>query len=303
MDRIDSLRAFVQVVDRGGFAAAAREMGLSRSAVNKAVVALEEELGTQLLTRSTRRVVPTDVGLAFYDRAQVLLNDFDESFASIRERSSTPQGTLRINAPMSFSTSHLSGIVVEFMERYPQVHVELSLNDRFVDPIEEGFDVTVRVGAPRVSTSLISRDVALAKRILCAAPGYLQRYGAPTTPAELKHHRCLHYGYQASGSQWRLYRAGEERVATISCVMWANNGEMLRDAAIGEQGIVLLPTFVVSKALAQGELVRLMPDYEASALTVSALYPRHRHLSPKVRLFVDLLAQRLAKHAGGAFEV
>lgn len=303
MDRIDSLRAFVQVVDRGGFAAAAREMGLSRSAVNKAVVALEEELGAQLLTRSTRRVVPTDTGLAFYDRALVLLSDFDESFASIRERSSRPQGTLRINAPMSFSTSHLSSIVVEYMEMYPKVRVELSLNDRFVDPIEEGFDVTVRVGTPQLSTSLISRDVAFAKRILCAAPDYVERYGGPSSPSDLKNHRCMHYGYQASGTQWRLHSTTEERVVTISCVMWANNGEILRDAAIGGRGVVLLPMFVVSQALARGELVRLLPEYEASTLTVSALYPRHRHLSPKVRLFVDLLAQRLPEHAGSSFEI
>ena len=168
MDRLDSMRAFTRVVDEGGFAAAARRMGLSRSVVNKAVINLENELGVQLLRRSTRQVTPTETGLAFYDRCMRILDDVDEAVSSIKELQERPTGNLRINAPMSFGMLHLSSLVAGFMAAHPDVHVELVLNDRFVDPIEEGFDVTLRVGEASPSTSLITREIVPARRVLCA---------------------------------------------------------------------------------------------------------------------------------------
>ena len=288
------MRAFTRVVEAGGFAAAARRMGLSRSVVNKSVKKLEEELGTQLLRRSTRQVTPTETGLAFYDRCLQILGELDAAISAVTELQENPTGNLRVNAPMSFGTLHLSSAVAEFMSKYPDVRVELVLNDRFVDPIEEGFDVTLRVAEPIASTSLISRDIVTAKRTLCASPEYLRGAGIPAEPAELKQHRCLHYGYLSSGSQWRLAGPNGTQSYAIECAMWSNNGEVLRDAAINHQGIALLPTFIVGEALQAGGLQTVLSEYGAPEIVLSALYPRHRFLSAKVRLFLELLLERFA---------
>lgn len=292
MDKFEGIRAFTRVVEAGGFAAAAREMGLSRSVVNKAVINLEHELGTQLLRRSTRQVTPTDTGLAFYDRARQILGDLDEAMTTVTSLQGTPTGNLRVNAPMSFGTLHLSRVIAEYMARYPEVHVELILNDRFIDPIEEGFDVTLRGGAPQATTSLVTRQLVSIRRVLCASPDYLRRWGEPAKPADLTKHRCLHYGHLDSGSKWRLGGPDGEQAVAIHCVMSANNAEPLRDAAINHQGIAMLPTFIAGEALQTGELRTLLVDHPPTDITLSALYPRHRHLSIKVSMLIELLSER-----------
>jgi DNA-binding transcriptional LysR family regulator len=293
MDQFERMRAFTRVVEMSGFAAAARSMGLSRSVVNKAVINLENELGTQLLTRSTRRVAPTETGLAFYDRCVQILADLDEAIASVTALQEEPTGNLRLNAPMTFGTQHLASVVADFMANYPDVHIELVLNDRFVDPIEEGFDLTLRIAEPMYSTSLITREIVPARRVLCASSAYLDEYGEPESPRELKIHRCLQYGYSGTVTQWRLGGPDGEQSYPINCLMWSNNGEVLKSAALRGQGIALLPTFIVGRELQDGTLRSLLCDYQPRALVVSAMYPRHRHLSAKVRLFVEMLEQRI----------
>lgn len=295
MDRFLSLRAFTRVVDAGGFAAAAREMGLSRSVVNKYVITLENEIGTQLLRRSSRQVSPTDAGAAFYDRAVSIINELDEAFAAVTQLQEQPRGNLRINGPMTFGTMHLAPTVAEFMALYPDIHVELVLNDRFVDPIEEGFDVTVRIADPKVSTSLISREIVGIRRVLCASPSYLVAHGEPSNPRELRQHRCLHYGYQETGNQWKLTGPMGESSAQIHCVLWSNNGDALKQAALRDQGIALLPTFIVGDELQTGRLRTLLSDWQPPDIMLSALYPRHRHLSAKTRLLVEHLVNRFGE--------
>ncbi len=292
MDRFESMRAFTRVVDMKGFAAAARTMGLSRSVVNKAVIRLENELGTQLLRRSTRKVTPTETGLAFYDRCIQILGDLDEAIASVKELQDRPTGSLRINAPMTFGTQHLAPVVADFMAEHAEVGVELVLNDRFVDPIEEGFDLTIRIAEPQYTTSLITREIVPAKRVLCASPAYLEAAGEPDSPKDLKQHRCLQYGYSGTASHWRLKGPDGEQTWAINCRMWSNNGDVLRAAAVRGQGIALLPTFIVGEDLQNGSLLSVLPEYPPPELSVTALYPRHRHLSAKVRLFVDLMEER-----------
>jgi DNA-binding transcriptional LysR family regulator len=230
--------------------------------------------------------------LAFYDRCVQILAELDEAISAVTELQESPTGTLRMNAPMSFGTLHLSTAIAEFMALYPDVHVELVLNDRFVDPIEEGFDVTLRIAEAQPLTSLIVREIVPARRVLCAAPSYLAEAGVPDAPTALREHRCLHYGYQESGSQWRLRGPEGERSYRINCVMWSNNGEALKDVAVAGQGIALLPTFIVGGTLQTGELQTVLPDWAPPEITLCAIYPRHRHLSAKVRLFVDLLVER-----------
>lgn len=292
MNQLDSIRAFTRVVDTGGFAAAARDLGCSRSSVSRQVADLERALGAQLLIRSTRQVSPTEIGLAFYDRCRQIITELDETFAAVSELQERPVGNLRVNAPMSFGTLHLGAVAAEFMAAHQEVRVELVLNDRFVDPIEEGFDVTVRIGEPQSSTSLIWREIAPAPRLLCAAPGYLVERGEPPEPSALRSHRCLHYGYQQSGTSWRLEGPDGDTSVPVGCVLWSNNGEVLMDAAVAGQGIALLPQFIVQPALADGRLVRVLGAYRAPDISICALYPRHRHLSAKTRLFVELLERR-----------
>jgi len=292
VDIIEAMRAFVRVVDAGGFAAAAREQGVTRSQLNKQVARLEEHLGAQLLRRSTRSVTPTDTGRSFYDRAQTVLTEVDSAVASARNQQDTPVGNLRLNAPMSFGTRHLGAVLGEYMTAYPDVHIEVVLNDRFVDPIEEGFDLSIRISEPRSQTSLISREISRTDRVLCAAPGYLERFGEPQLPADLSAHRCLHYGYQETGLRWRLKGPGGPESVPVNCALWSNNGDLLRAAACAGQGVALLPTFIVDEALRLGELKQVLPDYRLAPLALQAIYPRHRHLSAKVRCFVALLEDR-----------
>lgn len=292
MDTLESMKTFVAVVDAGGFAAAGRLLGLSRSVVNKQVIRLEDELGAQLLRRSTRSVTATATGAGFYRRCVTLLADFDEAVNDVRELQDEPTGDLRINAPMSFGTLHLSTVAAEFASQFPSLRVELVLNDRFVDPLEEGFDVTLRIGEAPVSSSLVVQEIAPSNMVVCASPDYIEAHGEPQTLQDLKIHRCLHYGYQASGSNWRLQVTGRLQTAAINCVMWSNNGQVLRDAAIAGNGLVLLPTFIVGDALQSGQLRSVLTDFPPVATSLLALYPRHRHLSAKVRLFVEALRTR-----------
>lgn len=299
MDKFESMRAFTQVVVSGGFAAAARVMGLSRSAVNKLVIGLERELGVQLLHRSTRVVSPTETGLAFYERCVEILASLEEAESSMMQLHGEPRGRLRVNAPMSFGTMHLAPALADFLVQYPALQLQLTLNDRFIDPIEEGFDVTVRIAEPQQTTSLIVHSLAPAPRSLCAAPSYLERHGTPNHPDELQHHSCLRYGQLAVEDQWTLIGSEGEQTISVNGVLCSNNGEVLRDAAVRGLGIALLPTFIAGQELQQGTLRIVLPNYHAPELSISVIYPVNRHLSTKVRLLVDFLQEQFGKQSKG----
>jgi DNA-binding transcriptional LysR family regulator len=292
MDKFDQMRAFTQVVISGGFAAAARQMGLSRSAVNKLVIALENELGVQLLHRSTRVVSSTEIGLAFYERCVEILSSLEEAERSITQLQTEPKGRLRVNAPMTFGTMYIAPALADFLVRYPDIQVQLTLNDRFVDPIEEGFDVTVRIAEPQPISSLFVQPLAPAQRLLCAAPTYLETHGMPTHPTDLSDHCCLHYGQMAIENRWTLMGADGVHTVRVQGVLCSNNGEVLREAAIRGLGITLLPRFIVEPALQQGILQIVLPSYHPSQLSIEVLYPVNRHLSTKIRLLVDFLRER-----------
>ena len=292
MDKLESMRAFTQVVEAGGFAAAARQMGLSRSAVNKLVINLEEHLQTQLLHRTTRQVSPTDAGRAYYDRCLAILADLEAAELSLTSLHQEPRGSLRINAPMTFGTLHLAPLLVEFMALYPDLHVELVLNDRRIDPIEEGFDITVRIAAQPPGVGLIAHVLAACPLVVCAAPTYLQRQGLPTHPSDLKHHACLHYGHRAQDNSWTLGTEPPHTV-TIHGPLCCNNGEVLRAAALAGLGIAMLPEFIVAADLQQDHLRPILADYPPLGITIYALYPVNRHLSTKVTRLVEFLTQKI----------
>ena len=294
MDKFESMRAFTQVVEEGGFAAAARKMQLSRSAVNKLVINLENQLGVQLLYRTTRTVTPTDNGRAFYDRCIDILSSIEEAELAISQQSQQPKGILKINAPLSFGISFFGDKVAEFMARYPDIKIQLTLEDRFVDPITEGYDLTMRIGSLPESPNLVVNPIKKFPRFICAAPSYLQARGLPQDPSDLKHHHCLHYGYLASGCHWLLTKDGNQEKISIEPVFCANNGEVLRDAAIKDLGIVMLPDFILNSALERGELQIILPDYQALGLSLSIFYPLNRHLSTKVQLFTQFIQESFA---------
>ena len=294
MDKFESMQAFVQVVEAGGFAAAARQMGLSRSAVNKLVLNLEDALQVQLLQRTTRKVTPTPTGLAFYERCVTLLADLAEAELAVTHLQTEPKGQLRINAPMTFGTRYLSPLLAQFLQQYPDLSVELSLSDRFIDLIEEGFDVTLRIAPPTASASLVVRELCPAPVILCAAPSYLARGDRPTHPRDLVNHPCLPYGHLATDCQWVLLGPDGEHRLSVRGPLCANNGEVLQAAALQGLGITLLPEFIVAADLQAGRLQRVLPAYGGVPISVCVVYPVNRHLSTKVRLFTEFLAAHLA---------
>lgn len=292
MDKFAAMHAFVQVVEANGFAAAARHMGMSRSAVNKLVITLETELGVQLLQRSTRKVTATATGTAFYERCLGILADLEEAELAASQAQATPIGPLRINAPMTFGTLHLGPVLADFMAQYPDVQVQLTLEDRFIDPLAEGFDLTLRIAQPQPSPQVVVHELAKLTCLLCAAPGYLSRQGSPQTVSELNDHSCLAYGELSNRHEWVLTNAHGEQRVTVTGAMCSNNGEVLRDAAIRGLGIVLLPQFIVQKSLERGELKEIVLDHQPKTLSLWVIYPTNRHLSTKVQLLTDFLQQR-----------
>jgi DNA-binding transcriptional LysR family regulator len=291
MDKLDAMNAFAKVVALGSYAEAARALGLTRSAVSKAVMELEHLLGARLLDRTTRRVSPTEAGRAYYERCLAILAAVEETEMQVSTLHEQPRGVLKVNAPMSFGTRYLADAVADFMGRHPEVKVELILNDRFIDPLEEGVDVTIRIGM-LADSSLIARRLAPARRVLIASPDYIARHGVPARPEDLAAHRCLGYGHAVAHSRWELTRDGKAIGVQIESILCSNNGDVLRAAAVAGQGIAKLPTFIVGPDIAAGRLVVVMPDWPPRELAIHALYAPNRYLAAKTRLFIDYLVDR-----------
>jgi DNA-binding transcriptional LysR family regulator len=291
MDRLDAMRAFTRVVTSGSYAEAARQLGLTRSAISKAVTELEHHLGARLLDRTTRRVTPTEAGRAYYERVAGILADVDETETAISRLHDEPKGLLRVNAPMSFGTLYLAQAIADFMVAYPDLRIEAIMNDRFIDPLEEGVDVTVRIGVLSDS-SLIARKLAPARRVLVASTGYLKRHGVPATPAGLAAHRALNFGHASGQQRWQLQDGDELVSVPIDAALCSNNGDVLRAAALNGNGITLLPTFMVGPDIAAGRLSIVLPDYPPVGLGIYALYAPNRYLAAKTRVFVDFLSAR-----------
>lgn len=292
MDRLDDMLAFIKVVDTRSFTSAADRLGLSKSVVSRRIAELENRLGARLLNRTTRKLSLTEVGQAFYDRCSRILADLEEAERAASDLHAAPRGRLRINAPVSFGLMHLGPAVSTFLERYPQIEIDIDLNDRYVDLVEEGYDLAVRIGRLRDS-SLIARRLAPARLVVCASPAYLERAGTPVTPDDLTRHNCLIYTNVPTAEQWVFaVDGGETRSVRVSGNLRSSNGDLLKAAALAGAGIVILPTFMCGDALAAGTLKCLLLHAYASASAVYAVYPQNRHLSPKVRVFVDFLAGR-----------
>jgi DNA-binding transcriptional LysR family regulator len=294
MDRLMSMSVFVKVVAQHSFVAAAQELGLSRAAVSKRVLALEKSLGVRLLNRNTRRLSLTEIGAVVYERYTRILEDIGEVERSAGALQTSPRGVLRITAPASFGIPHLAPAIAAYMAQYPEVTIDIVLNDRWVDLIDEGFDVAVRIGHLGDST-LIARRIASIRFALCAAPAYLARRGVPQRPADLSGHDCLEYSYRQTGSEWHFTAPdGTQESVRVGCRLKANNPQLLHEAALNGEGIEYNPTFIVGPDVAAGHLAALLPSYTPVETELSVVYPPARQLSAKVRSFVDFLAARFA---------
>jgi DNA-binding transcriptional LysR family regulator len=291
VDRLTEMEAFVQVVDHGGFTDAARKMGLSKSAVSKHVSALEARLAVRLLNRTTRRVSPTEVGLAYYDRARSVLAEAGEADSMVTAMQAVPKGSLHVSAPVSFGVKQVSAAVAKFLCDYHEVDINMVLDDRYVELVAEGYDLAIRIGN-LADSSLKARKLAETRGLMVAAPSYLETMGVPRTIDDLNEHRLLHYSQLSTGNFWRLRGpSGEERQIRVGGRLTVNNGESLMKAAEAGLGIAQIPSFMLGDAIEAGRLVEVLPDRPAEVLGIYALYPQGPFPQPKLRAFVDFLAE------------
>ncbi len=292
-DRFEEMRVFAAVVEAGGFTAAAARLGMSKAAVSRHVAELEERLGVRLLHRTTRRLSTTAEGELFHARCRELLDRLEEAEAELGSGSTTAQGVARVNVPLSFGLMHLAPLWPRLLERHPGLELDVSLSDRVVDLVDEGYDLAVRIGQLPAS-SLVSRRLASTRLVACAAPGYLAAHGAPARPAELARHAVIGYSLFASGDTWSFSGPAGEETVKVQPRMRTNNGDTCRAAALAGQGIILQPSFMVGADLAEGRLVELMPGWRSIALGIYAVYPSRKFLAPKVRVIIDFLVEAFA---------
>lgn len=312
MDRLDDMVTFIKVVDCRSFTQAAERLGLSKSVVSRRMAELENRLGARLLNRTTRRLSLTEVGAAFYQRCVRIVSDVEEAERAAGALHAAPRGRLRVNAPLSFGIQHIAPALPRFLERYPELEVEMDLNDRYVDLVDEGYDVAVRIGRLKDS-SLVARRLAPNRRVVAGSPVYFGRKGRPARPEELTDHDCLVYTNIPVAEQWQFRIDGETRAVRVEARLRSNNGEVLHAAALAGFGLVMMPTFICGHDLAAGRLEAVLEDCTVSESAVHAVYPHNRHLSPKVRAFVDFLGahfgplpywdKALADAAGGRQEL
>ncbi|MFT4619156.1 MAG: DNA-binding transcriptional LysR family regulator [Dinoroseobacter sp.] len=294
MDRLTEMEAFATVVDQGGFTDAAKKMGISKSAVSKHVSSLEARLGARLLNRTTRRVSPTEIGLAYYDRARRVLNDAGEADALVSSMQSAPSGLLRISVATDFGVNHLSPVLGEFLHEYQDITVNMVLNNRYVELISEGFDMAVRIGELEDSTLRARRLTETSKRMV-AAPSYFEKYGRPEKIDDLNEHKLLHYSNAAAANVWKLTApSGEKRQVRTSGWLTVNDGQSLLNAAVSGLGIAYLPSFLFDDAMKAGLLEEAMPDLPVETQGIYAVYPPGRFTQPKVRAFIDFLVREFA---------
>ena len=295
MDRFQALRVFSQVVESGSFSAAADRLGLSTTAASRHVAELEAHLQTRLLNRTTRRVSLTETGRAFYERAVQVLGDLEEAEQEASRAAVVPRGTIKLTTSVNFGVRHVAPAIAAFLAAHPGVRFDVSLSDRVVDLVEEGFDLAVRLGMPG-SDNVVARTLGETRLVPCASPAYLQAHGAPRVPEDLARHNCFTYEYVRPRNLWRFLDAsGAERTVRVSGRLHSNNGDLLAEAAAQGAGIVFEPAFIVGPDVRAGRLVPLLQEFVAPPMPIYAVYPSRKHVSAKVRAFVDFLLERFAQ--------
>lgn len=298
MDRFRAFEVFVAVVGKGSFLQAAKSLNTSPANVTRYVSELEAYLGARLLNRTSRRLSLTESGQVLYERCRTILDEVAEAEALAGTSVLSPRGRLRINAPLSFGILHLAPLWPRFAARYPEVELDISLIDRVVDMVEEGYDLAIRISRAG-TTAHVARKLATSHNVACAAPEYLKRHGMPMVPADLARHACIGYSHAVTARDWHFLDVHDViHVAKVTYAMTSNNGDTARAAALAGMGIIWQPTFLIGADLKAGRLVRVLPEYRMPDIDILALYPSRRHLGAKVRVMVDFLADSFAGTPG-----
>ncbi|WP_249780837.1 LysR family transcriptional regulator [Bradyrhizobium sp. dw_78] len=283
------MAVFVAAVEEGSLSGAARRFGLSVSMAGKHVSAIEEELNVRLMQRTTRKLSLTDVGQAYYTRCKRILEEYEDANREAGDAQHSIRGVLRVAAPVTFGAMHLGDVVAGYLDRHPGVALEIMLNDRYVDLLTEGIDVAIRIGR-LLDSDLVARRLAPCRMLICASPKFLERHGALSNVEDLRQAPRLAFSEAVSSGDWTLTDAdGQAHVIDGPVLMAANNTQMLLTAALAGAGVAYGPSFVFGESIAAGELVALLPHYKTSELTIQAVYPTKRHVSLKLRSFVDHL--------------
>ena len=295
MDRLGAIHVFSQVVECGSFASAARRLGVSTSAASRQVAELEGHLQTRLLNRTTRKVSLTESGRAFYERSVQLLSDLAEAEQEASRAAVEPRGTVRLTTSVNFGVRHVAPAIADFLARHRGVRFDVSLSDRVVDLVEEGFDLGIRIGTPGPD-NLVARKLGETRLVPCASPAYLAAHGAPAAPEDLAKHNCFTYEYVSPRNVWRFRdRSGLERSVRVSGTLHSNNGDLLAEAAARGAGVIFEPAFIVGPDVRAGRLVPLLQEFVPPPVPIYAVYPSRKHLSAKVRRFVEFLVARFAE--------
>lgn len=294
MLKTEEISTFVHIVKTATITAAADQLGIAKSAVSRRLSELEEQLGVELFHRTTRKLVLTDSGQAFYTRCIQILADLEEAEDSVSQAHHELSGQLRVAAPVSFGVMHLGPAIIDFQKLHPKLNFEIDFNDRQIDLIQEGFDIGVRI-ANLKDSSLIARKLAPISTVICASPDYIKQHGAPNRPEELADHSCITYSYLDNPHHWSFIdKQGNKQIVKVPKLMQANNGSFLSHVAISGLGIVRQPTFIAYEYIAKGELIPILQDYPVFELNAYAIYPPTRHLSQRVRSFIDFLVDRFS---------
>jgi len=298
MDTLNAMKLYCHIVDAGQLSIAADQLNLSKGAVSKQLAKLEAHLGGRLLNRTTRRLTPTEAGISFYERAKLILESVEEAECVVTGLTAEPSGTLKINAPMSFGFHYLGELLAKYQNTYPKMKINLTLHDRQVDLVEEGYDLALRIATLKDS-SLVARRLAPCHLVMCASPDYLKKYGEPQKPSDLKNHQCLLYAYSDSVRSWSFEdKQGKKQQVAVDGSLYANNGNLICDALVNGMGIARLPTFIIGDAIREGKAKIILDDWRAKPQDISLLYPSSRHLSAKVRTFVDMAAEHFRPPIG-----
>lgn len=290
MDRLQSMRVFVKVVESGGFAAAAQSLSMSNAVVTRHIAELEHHLGTRLLNRTTRRQSLTETGHAYLERVRRILLEVDEADAIASTNAKTISGTLRIYSQLGFGKTQLARLLPLYAEAYPDVMLDVTLSDRAVDLVEEGFDVGIFVAMQKFDSSMIARKLGSSEITLCAAPSYIARHGAPQLPEDVSKHKCLNFDYEQLRHHWWMEGPNGRVTIPIVSRLVSNNADLLRQCAIAGMGIVIRASFGMSDDITEQRLVRLLPEYQLGSVPVTMVYPSRHLVGAKVRSFTEFMS-------------
>jgi DNA-binding transcriptional LysR family regulator len=290
MDRLQSMRVFVKVVEQSSFARAASMLELSNAVVTRHVADLEAHLGTRLLNRTTRKLSLTETGMAYLERVKQILQDIDDADAIASSLAKNPTGTLRVYSHLGFGQLQLARLIPSYAAKFPDVTLDVTLSDRTVDLVEEGFDIGIFIGLQKFDVSMISRQIGTTEVLLCASPDYIKRRGTLNVPEDVSQHDCLNFTFEQLRHRWPIQGVdGTTQHIPVTSRMLSNSGELLRQCAMAGMGIVIRPSFSLADDLISGRLVRLLPNHHLGQMSVTMVYPSRRLLSATVRSFVDFI--------------